>query len=338
MLIVVLIHARTLDFHVESRSFAWWIQYYLNNLYEVAVPTFFFISGYLFFLSFQKVSKVTFKDFRVKWMRRSKTLLLPYVLWCFFWVLVLFVIQNIPQLRPYFSSPLDEITLGELITKVLWEPINYPFWFLRELILYVLLSPLLYLLLKYMKVYALILCFIISIFYPYVFIIESFYIIKYFSLFFFLLGSYFSIFSLKLSFDIRPITGIIMLIAWLGLSALELYLRVFAELEFWSLSLINHIMILWGCLTCWVIYDLLDKTYNFQYKKIYAYGFFLFATHGILIVLLTKAILSFFQLNSLGHLLLYILSFLFITTFCIGGGYVFKKIAPKFYYFSTGNR
>lgn len=338
MLIVVLIHARTLGYQEDSKSFVWGLQLYLNNLYQVAVPTFFFISGYLFFYSFQKKSSVKPIHFQEKLVKRIRTLLLPYVLWSLFWVIVLFSIQNIPQLTPYFGSPLHAMPWDDLLYKLFWEPINYPFWFLRELILYVAISPLIYVLFKVLKVYLVILCFIASIFTPYVLIIENFYIIKYFSLFFFILGSYFSIFSIELRFEIKPFSAILMLMIWLALAALELYLRVFVAFDFWILSLINHIMVLWGCLTCWLGYDVLDRRYDFQYKPIYAYAFFLYATHGIVIVMLIQATLSLYELNSLGHLLLYVFSFLMTTSICLGCGYVFKRTVPKLYYLSTGNR
>jgi fucose 4-O-acetylase-like acetyltransferase len=338
MLIVVLIHARTIEFDVESKGVVWFTQYYLNNLYEVAVPSFFFISGYLFFLSFRNKSKIELSDFKDKLVKRLRTLLLPYVLWCIFWFLVMCFIQSIPQFQSYFSSPLYEMNLKDLLYKLFWEPLNYPFWFLRELILYTLLSPLLYLLLKYLKVYGLLLCFIASIFLPYVLIVDNFYIVKYFSLFFFLLGSYFSLFSLKLTFNIKTEVVIFMLLIWMSLAVLELYIRAFMEVESWVITLINHLMILLGCISCWLLYDVLDKKYDFQYKNIYAYGFFLYATHGILITLLIKAVLSFFELTRFGYLVLYGLSFLLVTSLCIGLGYIFKKIAPKLYFLSTGNR
>ena len=51
-----------------------------QTLAGVAVPTFFFLSGYLFFLGMSE-ARVTWAFFLAKWKRRLPTLLLPYLTW-----------------------------------------------------------------------------------------------------------------------------------------------------------------------------------------------------------------------------------------------------------------
>ena len=69
--------------HVDIRTKAQTIQYsafdiYMQALTRVivfnAVPMFFFISGYLFFLKFH--------GFKKKWACRFRTLVIPYIVWC----------------------------------------------------------------------------------------------------------------------------------------------------------------------------------------------------------------------------------------------------------------
>jgi len=90
-----------------------------NHLLRVAVPLLFAISGRRFFRGLQ------WSGFREKLQRRVSTLLVPYVLWCGFWWLVFVLLGRSPALAEAF----------------LLNPIPFPLWFVRNLILFALLSP-----------------------------------------------------------------------------------------------------------------------------------------------------------------------------------------------------
>ena len=64
---------------------------------EIGVPLFFTISGYLFFLNYSKY------DYYRKIKTRTKSLLVPYLIWNTFFICVYFIIQQIPTLSPFFS-------------------------------------------------------------------------------------------------------------------------------------------------------------------------------------------------------------------------------------------
>lgn len=110
-----------------------------------AVPTFFFISGYILF----------FKDERYSVMMRKKcrSVLLPYFLWNALIAAAFAVCQRIPALRQYFAtiiiSDLDwKGWIGLFAGRAskgaegLYPPLVYQFWFLRELFFCAALSPL----------------------------------------------------------------------------------------------------------------------------------------------------------------------------------------------------
>lgn len=132
----------------------------------MAVPFFFFTSGYFFFYKTEQWGWSTYRD---KIGKRIRTLLVPYLLWnalC----LVLNVIQDTVK---YFTHGQPQDRLNELISqwgnpgsllqcfwaRSIWDvgttnflgfktwmtgPIILPFWFLRDLIIVSLLSPLIY--------------------------------------------------------------------------------------------------------------------------------------------------------------------------------------------------
>lgn len=120
---------------------------YMQGLTRVivinAVPLFFFISGYLFFLK-----KDTYQN---KWKKRFKSLVIPYIIWCVIGFLIPFVFQQVLGLEYLFKGGEGHLKLiAEFETwdylKMFWNirdgaPILSTLWFLRNLILLVALTP-----------------------------------------------------------------------------------------------------------------------------------------------------------------------------------------------------
>lgn len=90
-----------------------------QTLVNVAVPVFFIMSGYLFFYNVKKWNLEVYKS---KILRRVRTLLLPYFVWNLMMVL----------------------KLRTLTWSFFWTPANMPLWFLRDLIIISLLTPIIY--------------------------------------------------------------------------------------------------------------------------------------------------------------------------------------------------
>lgn len=120
-----------------------------------SVPIYFFISGYVFFIGLQKWSK---EKYIKKITNRKKSLLYPYLIWNTIMLLasliVLYIAPNI------MNGQLGDFTI-EGFLSVYWrydgtltnalpsyKPMNYPLWFVRDLMIIVLLAPLLYKALK----------------------------------------------------------------------------------------------------------------------------------------------------------------------------------------------
>ena len=90
-----------------------------ETLVKVAMPTFFVMSGYLFFVN---VTEWNAKTYWNKLRRRVKTLLIPYIIW------------NIAM----------AVKLKTFSLSIFIEPANMPLWFLRDLIIVSLLTPIIY--------------------------------------------------------------------------------------------------------------------------------------------------------------------------------------------------
>lgn len=113
---------------------------------QIAVPGFFLISGYLFFRNF------TLKNLKDKWLRRLRSVAVPYLLWNLIYYLGYLLFTNIPALRSFAGVepvPLDIETLLEAVFLYKYNPV---FWFIFQLILLFALSPVIYALIKNMYV------------------------------------------------------------------------------------------------------------------------------------------------------------------------------------------
>lgn len=112
---------------------------------RLAVPMFFLISGYFFFNGFNG------RSYLDKLRTRSRTLLLPYLFWTCCFAAVVTCGRHLAGLGPYFGegslSGLSLWELGNALFGVTRVPAAYHFWFIRDLMLLMLLSPLLRLLL-----------------------------------------------------------------------------------------------------------------------------------------------------------------------------------------------
>lgn len=173
----------------------------LPELYHLAVPCFFFLSGYLLFARYNRFG---IKEYCGVLKRKFLALAVPYMIWN---GLMFYGRMISGTLDPYYE-PWDFYRVfwvyygGGYSTSMLgydyadWsEPINVPLWFLRDLMVVTLLSPLIWRIVKCMGKWSLLL-FIL----PYIFLmgvpIHGFGTL---ALCFFPMGAAFSILGMSLS-------------------------------------------------------------------------------------------------------------------------------------------
>lgn len=111
-----------------------WSVNIINNIANLAVPSFFFMSGYL--MAFNMTS-FTFDGYFKKLKRRALTLLVPYLIWNLLCLGYMGITRQIAEF-PGWSA-------------VFIEPLNFPLWFIRNLIVLNLLYPIIWILARYLK-------------------------------------------------------------------------------------------------------------------------------------------------------------------------------------------
>ncbi len=120
-----------------------------------AVPLFYMISGYLFFL---KVPNGVLSIYE-KMNKRIRTLLVPYIIGCLFFVGFGVLAALLPGTSRFMNSsllPLLQKPMVEIFSSIFYDtgngsPCAFQLWFLRDLIVIVATSPIWYLCLRYMK-------------------------------------------------------------------------------------------------------------------------------------------------------------------------------------------
>ena len=124
---------------------------------SAAVPLFFAISGYMFFWGINSFNKDTYIK---KLKKRIQSLLVPYLFWNFAVIVLFFLAQTfLPGMMSGANKMIVEYDWCDYICAF-WadprtgDPICYQLWFLRDLMVTVLLTPLIYIALKKLGILA----------------------------------------------------------------------------------------------------------------------------------------------------------------------------------------
>ena len=105
-----------------------------------AVPLFFFISGFLFFRNFN------FNKLYEKYKSRFKGLLIPYLAWNMIYTFIVVLFSCIPVIRDNigYRWVMSPITVIGILKGIFLYQYNSVFWFMFQLIIFVVISPILY--------------------------------------------------------------------------------------------------------------------------------------------------------------------------------------------------
>ncbi|MHC1789172.1 acyltransferase family protein [Solidesulfovibrio sp.] len=131
-----------------------------HNIFRLAVPIFFSISGYLFFLTY-KPDAASYGRMLIK---KTRTILVPYLLFNAISLGLIFLFNKVPYIGDINMVQTDGIL--KLLLGVYRYPVVYTLWFLRDLYVYFMLAPVFYVVIREIPVLGLALCWGLWMFMP----------------------------------------------------------------------------------------------------------------------------------------------------------------------------
>ena len=297
-----------------------------NGLWCVANTLFFLLSGMLFFNGIESV-----KGCYPKMKKRVHSLLVPYLIWNVIFILWYVVLQNLPGIGGYINSDmvgsLTKNGLLDALRVLYWEPANFPLWFVRDLMIMVAVSPLLYYLIKYLKWFTPILLVAIS---PFVNIHVSP---------FFILGGCIAMHSsLEKVHKITNGVGIFWSSTFIYVT--NAIAQVFTDYHH---PYLTFVVCLCGIITVSRLYDWIASSQSLTSKlkplnSLLGYSFFIYLSHEPVFNIIKKIGLKVLGVHEWSLILLYLTNPLIMCAIAIMVAKLLQRFVPNVYSVLVGGR
>ena len=329
IMVVVLIHCNyieksNINIQVSAPIFYHVIDLLGRYIYSIAVPLFFFISGYLFF----REGILSFGLCKLKLKKRIRTLVIPYIAWNSIG-LILFLLKISPLLINYFPQYADfKISISNLLQGYIslpygeqYMPYDLALWFIRNLIIILSLAPLINLLFKYLRGFSILIPILLNCIHPnLLFGCPA-------NLYYFMLGALFPVLHTDLSEFIRKVkwyTLIIWAVTIIVSYILNCYSFIVTTTGIFAVIYLGYLAVILG--------------YHIP-VSINRSTFFIYAFHALYISIATTFILNLIPpSNELRSFVSYSLIFVLLA----GGSFIVFKVSyhyiPQFINLLCGGR
>lgn len=309
-------------------NWLYWTEYIISKIFcNWAVPTFFVISAILLY-SKEFVWKENMK-------KKTKSLLLPYMIFNLFWIFFYFVAQSVSITRPYFSNTSNIIsTWGinnyfEAFLGSKGTPFLYPLWFVRDLYVLNIASKGLKKIIDICPKIIILLLAIITIFgldIPFFFLSRT-------ALIYFSLGYYLVKYKVKLSslrFNTYILTVIYMVTIVFDCITVQLVVHPIA----------GFVSVITGMIWGWNITDKIMNSPQISGKllKISRYCFLIYLLHEMNLSILRKLMVKILPVELYSYLVIYFILPIVIFTLCVICCIFMEKKLPKIYRILNGGR
>lgn len=143
-ILVMLLHSQNIEqYATVNQTMIPGLEYFISRtLGNLAVPCFFLISAYLFYRNYGQNKIIE------KYKSRIRSVLIPYLLWNLLYYLAFLVLVAFPVSRNFMVTQQVELSVQELWSAVLDHKYNGVYWFMKQLIWFVALSPAIWLMMR----------------------------------------------------------------------------------------------------------------------------------------------------------------------------------------------
>lgn len=330
----ILMHGDVVDFN--TFPLIRFVNTFINGFFrQQSVPIYYFISGYVFYIN----AEFTLKFYKRKFLNRVRSLFVPYVFWN-----VVAICVFLSMYLPIFGRLYPNLSFGDLdlsLAKVLsyfWatpetnSPQNIPLWFVRNLIVVVITTPLLYQILKRFGLITLGILFAVC----YIPTFQSFNVLNLgISYFYFSIGAFFSIHGRDMIEDFSRVK-VASFIVYPILSILFMYCS-YHQMPTQIIKNINCFVGLFFAYNLSVV--LLKKKLCKVNEFLSASSFFLYVTHAIICSHLLKVLIFLLRpTTGIGYLSVLLFNVLFVVSLLLCIFYVSKLYIPNVLSFVTGRK
>lgn len=320
LLIIMVVYIHSYYLEAEQYSIALFLQKLTGGICRIANCMFFCISGYLFTRNIHTIQEVG-----LKLMKRIRTLLIPYMLWNVIFVLWYVVLALIPGLSRFNNSSdmLDGYfggTLWESFYNLFVKPAAFQLWFLRDLLVMLALTPLLWWITQKSWIVAVIAAFVTVYVYP------SSWLIYYW------LGLIIATQKWNIENYPKPISLLVAcIIPFIGYA-------VYIALGYWLDIPVN----LMGLYITWTIYDYIAKGRCFADKGLWryicGYSFFIYCFHEPAFNIIKKLALVICGTSERVLIFFYFINPWIMVAMAVITARLLQRSMPRAYKILTGGR
>lgn len=326
---------RPVPFSLDGDTLFLAIDSLTRSIGAVVVAWFSLISGFFFF----KTRNFEFSTYTRALTSRIHSLLIPYLLWNIVCFAVLWLKINIATHIGFTPGypPIEVLMLQNLsLSDIFIGPLNGPLWYIRELIYLTLISPLVFVLVRYLRIFAVLLFTLahlsllpveITKLYPFSIDIT----------FYFVLGSYLSLSK------IDPIT-LSRKLRWVGMVGTMVYpilLLGYCNAPYfdWTFSLAKACLVITIFNIAGILYDkrspIIDHCIHLSRT-----AFFVYAIHSIAIINLVRGLLYMTPLGDYGygHILILFITGISVSLLSVTAYHLAVRLMPRLTAILCGGR
>ena len=300
------------------------VMFLSSRLCSVSVPCFFIISGFLFFRGIEKFDvHIWFHKLK----SRSRTLIVPYFLWNLIGCVLALVKSRWLGFPSYGVIVEDHINIIRLVEGFVdlqdGFPYAFAFWFMRNLILFVVISPLTFFFARKKWIFAL---FIVTIGLTdtYLFGFE-----------YFTLGAFLEMHYPNIVKTPSKYIALYGLIVWVFLSMIALLFHLSHSLEALNLSCTAGAFVT----VLWLSKRIASRSIPVWFELLVRSTFFIYAIHQFFCTIIRNFYITIFGVSTFpGIVISYIFSFLTLISISFLCWVVLKKYFPRLTVILGGDR
>ncbi len=299
------------------------IQRFISEFSALAIPVFFTVSGFLFFLGLND-----FHGIATKWRKRISSLFVPFLCWnaleIIFWSSIYVLVP--PLREQLFNTFGITFSLQWILERMTVSPIVGQFWYIRTLILLMLLSPIMILVYKFRILSLFVLILLMKFWIP-----VDCRLLSTEGLFCFYLGGLIGFNQWHKGIHLHKYFWVSLPVI-IGLICIGIF--YIGKFTTWHIRILLSIIFFIQLSLYLANYDTIMK----KVCNLNNYSFVIYALHGNLISAITIILACYLPHTPIFSFLAYCISVISTVTVAILFAVTMKKVCPKLYPAFTGGR